>query len=77
MIEEKFKGYLRNNKILMSENLEVVNFLVDEATKAEWNNEGLPSDKVSIENGTILMNSERFPLMIDPQLQGITWIKKN
>jgi dynein heavy chain len=27
------------------------------------------------ENATILMNSQRWPLMIDPQLQGIKWIK--
>jgi dynein heavy chain len=31
---------------------------------------------VSIENGTILVNSERYPLIIDPQLQGITWLKE-
>ena len=35
-----------------------------------------PSDQVSIENGTVLTNSERYALMIDPQLQGITWIKE-
>jgi len=26
----------------------------------------LPSDAVSTENGTILTNSERYPLIIDP-----------
>jgi dynein heavy chain len=31
---------------------------------------------VSTENGAILTNSERTTLMIDPQLQGIVWIKK-
>ncbi|KAF3422334.1 hypothetical protein E2986_13630 [Frieseomelitta varia] len=30
---------------------------------------------MSSENATILMNSTRWPLMIDPQLQGIKWIK--
>lgn len=30
---------------------------------------------MSAENATILSNSARWPLMIDPQLQGIKWIK--
>jgi len=50
--------------------------LTDEAKIAGWNNYGLPSDRVSTENGAILTNSERYSLIIDPQLQGITWIRK-
>ena len=49
--------------------------LIDDADIAGWNNENLPSDRMSIENATILLNSDRWPLMIDPQLQGIKWIK--
>lgn len=37
---------------------------------------GLPSDRMSTENATILVNSDRWPLMIDPQLQGLKWIKQ-
>jgi dynein heavy chain len=29
-----------------------------------------------MQNGAILTNSDRYTLMIDPQLQGITWIKQ-
>lgn len=36
---------------------------------------GLPTDKMSAENATIFINSARWPLIIDPQLQGIKWIK--
>lgn len=50
--------------------------LTDEATIARWFNEGLPSDRMSTENATILTNSDRWPLMIDPQLQGLKWIKQ-
>jgi len=50
--------------------------LTDEATIAGWNNFGLPPDRVSTENGAILNNSERYSLVIDPQLQGITWLRK-
>ena len=50
--------------------------LTDESTIAHWFNEGLPSDRMSTENATILTNSDRWPLMIDPQLQGLKWIKQ-
>lgn len=59
----------------MTEGLDVLSLLTDGATVARWNNENLPSDRMSIENATILTNAERWPLMIDPQLQGIKWIK--
>ena len=50
--------------------------LVDDAMVAGWIRQGLPSDPTSVQNGTILTNSERWPLMMDPQLQGIVWIKE-
>ena len=52
-----------------------MSLLTDEAVIANWNNEGLPSDRMSTENATILTNCQRWPLMVDPQLQGIKWIK--
>jgi dynein heavy chain len=53
----------------------ILSLLVDDALIATWNNEGLPSDDMSTENATVLTNSVKWPLMIDPQLQGIKWIK--
>lgn len=61
--------------IPVSEGLDPLTLLTDDAQIASWNNEGLPSDRMSTENATILTNCERWPLMIDPQLQGIKWIK--
>ncbi|KAB0805217.1 hypothetical protein PPYR_02187 [Photinus pyralis] len=61
--------------IPMSEGLDPLSLLTDDAQIAKWNNEGLPNDRMSSENATILSNSARWPLMIDPQLQGIKWIK--
>ena len=49
--------------------------LTDSAQIARWSNENLPNDRTSIENAMILTNAERWPLMIDPQLQGVKWIK--
>ncbi|RXM32245.1 Dynein heavy chain 11, axonemal [Acipenser ruthenus] len=61
--------------IPLTEGLDPIGMLTDDATVAAWNNEGLPSDRMSTENATILTNCERWPLMIDPQQQGIKWIK--
>lgn len=41
----------------------------------DWNIFGLPTDNFSIENGIIISNSNRWPLMIDPQGQANRWIK--
>ena len=35
----------------------------------------LPADRVSTENGAIVMSSGRWPLLVDPQLQAIHWLK--
>lgn len=61
--------------IPVSDGLDPLTLLTDDAQIASWNNESLPSDRMSTENATILSNCERWPLMIDPQLQGIKWIK--
>lgn len=53
-----------------------LSLLVDNALVASWVRQGLPSDPTSVQNGTILTNSERWPLMMDPQLQGVVWIKE-
>ncbi|XP_076454452.1 dynein beta chain, ciliary-like [Babylonia areolata] len=62
--------------IPVTEGLDPLTMLIDDAAIAGWSNEGLPGDRMSIENATILTSCERWPLMIDPQLQGIKWIKK-
>ncbi|XP_069077648.1 dynein axonemal heavy chain 11-like [Pleurodeles waltl] len=77
LVDSLWMPYLRSQKVLipMTEGLDPISMLTDDATIAKWNNEGLPSDNMSTQNGTILTNCERWPLLIDPQLQGIKWIK--
>ncbi|XP_054026357.1 dynein axonemal heavy chain 17 [Dryobates pubescens] len=55
--------------------LDPLSLLTDSADVAAWSNQGLPSDRTSIENATILCNTQRWPLVVDAQLQGIKWIK--
>jgi len=49
--------------------------LTSESKKAQWCNEGLPADSMSIENAAIITSCSRWPLIIDPQLQGQIWIR--
>jgi len=66
LIKSNFEKYFIENKIPISPDVNPIKILTDEATIALWNKDGLPSDAVSTENGTILTNSERYPLIIDP-----------
>merc|ERR1719181_2689462 len=58
----------------MTDGIEPVAVLASETEIAQWSNEKLPSDDISVQNGAIICNSARWPLMTDPQLQGINWI---
>ena len=61
--------------IPVTEDLDPLTTLIDDADIAAWQNEGLPADRMSTENATILTACQRWALMVDPQLQGIKWIK--
>ena len=63
--------------IPLTANVDPLNILTNDSLIAVWQNEGLPSDRISIENGAIISNCNRWPLLIDPQLQGIRWLKKH
>eukprot|EP00049_Salpingoeca_infusionum_P001275 m.46981 g.46981 ORF g.46981 m.46981 type:complete len:4526 (+) comp10948_c0_seq2:170-13747(+) len=70
-----FLGTL-STPIPVTEGLDPLSILTDSSTIARWNNDDLPADRVSTENATILVSAKRWPLIIDPQEQGIKWIKK-
>lgn len=75
LLYEKWIPKIRESGIPCSQNVDPLGLLTDDATIAGWNNLGLPADRVSVENGTILTQCERWPLIVDPQLQGISFVK--
>lgn len=66
----------KRSGIPCSEFLNIVDLLVDEGTRGEWNLQGLPADELSIENAIIVTRSDRYPMLVDPQGQALNWIKK-
>jgi len=83
LLNDKFKPFLQGTikeakgvPIPMSAAADPLKILTNDAEIAQWSSDGLPTDRVSVENGTIVTNCARWPLMIDPQLQGVTWIKR-
>ncbi|NXH09440.1 DYH9 protein, partial [Bucco capensis] len=77
LLEGIWKPYLHQLQvpIPITPSLDPLSLLTDAAAVAAWQNEGLPADRMSTENATILSSCERWPLLVDPQLQGIRWIK--
>ena len=75
LIEEFWIPDVVQREVPMTEGVHPLDMLTDDAKKAGWANEGLPTDPLSVENGAIMTSASRWSLMIDPQLQGIRWIK--
>lgn len=67
---------LRGREIPCSDVIDPLSLLSDDAQRAAWKGEGLPSDRLSMENAAVITKCSRWPLIIDPQLQGITWVRK-
>lgn len=80
-LREKFLAAVGGTKggenidIPLSPVFDPLKILTNSAEIAQWGADSLPADPVSIENGAIVCNSARWPLIIDPQLQGIKWLK--
>eukprot|EP01063_Lacrimia_lanifica_P013523 TRINITY_DN2016_c0_g3_i2.p1 TRINITY_DN2016_c0_g3~~TRINITY_DN2016_c0_g3_i2.p1 ORF type:complete len:4660 (+),score=2247.11 TRINITY_DN2016_c0_g3_i2:150-14129(+) len=76
IMDEQLTPDIVQRKIPHTSELDIVtNILTSDAEIAGWQNEELKSDRLSIENGALVVNCTRWPLLIDPQMQGIKWIK--
>ncbi|XP_073448349.1 dynein axonemal heavy chain 12 [Aquarana catesbeiana] len=67
----------KSKTIPCSEDFSLSKTLGDPIQIRAWNIAGLPTDNFSIDNGVIVSNSRRWPLMIDPQSQANKWIKNS
>lgn len=65
-LEQIWRDALTENDIKYSKNITMSKVLGNDVTIRMWGIAGLPSDKLSVENGIIIFKSRRWPLMIDP-----------
>ncbi|KAG7492071.1 hypothetical protein MATL_G00010690 [Megalops atlanticus] len=65
----------KEKEVPCSEEFTLSNTLGNPVSIRAWQIAGLPVDSFSTDNGIIVSNSRRWPLMIDPQGQANKWIK--
>jgi dynein heavy chain len=74
-LEEIWRQAIAENGIKLTDKITMSKVLGDDVTIRLWGVAGLPSDKLSVENGIIMFKSRRWPLMIDPQTQANKFVK--
>ncbi|MXQ83245.1 hypothetical protein E5288_WYG018809 [Bos mutus] len=62
-------------EIPINPDFSLINTLGDPYEIRQWNTDGLPRDLISTENGILVTQGRRWPLMIDPQDQANRWIR--
>ena len=81
LLSDHFYNLCLKLKIPVTENINVVKFLTTESQITDWQIEGLPSDDHSVQNAIMITSNlgnkktGKFPLIIDPQGQGLNWLK--
>ncbi|KAM8934175.1 dynein axonemal heavy chain 7 [Pelodytes ibericus] len=75
MQTKEWTSLCKSKNIHCSEDFSLTSTLGEPVKIRAWNIAGLPSDSFSIDNGIIISNARRWPLMIDPQGQANKWVK--
>ena len=71
----KWKNIILGKDVAVTDGIDIVHTLSTEAEILKMKAEGLPSDPFSTENAVIITQCTRYPLIIDPQMQAIAWLK--
>ncbi|KAM5227834.1 dynein axonemal heavy chain 6 [Ctenodactylus gundi] len=67
--------YCQHLGVPIDPSFSLVNILGDPYEIRQWNTDGLPRDLTSTENGILVTQGRRWPLMIDPQDQANRWVR--
>ncbi|KAL3685151.1 hypothetical protein R1sor_003173 [Riccia sorocarpa] len=72
---KKWGAACAQKNIPSSQTFKLATVLGSPVTIRDWVIDGLPNDSFSVDNGIIIQNARRWPLLIDPQGQANKWIK--
>ncbi|KAK5646414.1 hypothetical protein RI129_004878 [Pyrocoelia pectoralis] len=72
---DAWSNHLSDLGITCSKDFQLTAILGEAVIIRQWNIFGLPTDSFSVDNGIIVANSRRWPLLIDPQGQANKWIR--
>ena len=75
---EKWSADLASRDVVpLPSRCDPVGTLSTDSQRAAWDKEGLPTDVTSLENAAIVSEAlrGRWPLLVDPQLQGLRWLR--
>jgi len=75
---DRFAADARARGVPLSAGLDlaaVTAFLADVGAVGDWQAQGLPTDALSTQNGILVTRSARYPLLIDPQGQALSWLR--
>lgn len=72
---ENWVSLMKSFEIKSSEEFKLQNVLGIPTKIQQWKIDNLPDEDFAVDNGIIMNNSERWPLMLDPQMQGNIWVK--
>eukprot|EP00842_Homolaphlyctis_polyrhiza_P001698 jgi/Hompol1/2529/HPOL_006034-RA len=74
---QTWKDHLTSAGVKFNVNLSLPEYLTTTEERAAWLKNSLPSDTLCIENAVMLKQCQRYPLIIDPSGQALTFITKD
>jgi len=74
-LTDKWLEKCKEDGIEVSETFELETIMGDPMTIMDWQIDKLPANSVSVCNAIMIEKGLRKPFLIDPQLQGTTWLK--
>lgn len=71
----KWVDDVKKYKLSVSPNFSFIETIGDRLELRDWYNRGLPADETSSENAITISKGLNWPMLIDPQMQAVKWIR--